>query len=185
MKEAKKIRQVFKGNILIDGTRGVVHIGEIIEMVMDGFEQVMKEGPLAREPGIQMKVTLMDCKLHEDAIHRGPAQLYPAVRDGIREAMMHASPMLFEPLQVLRIEAPVEYMGEMSKLVGSKRGQLIEMNQEGTLTVITAKMPVNELLGWSARVGFYEGLDRTIEWYCNNHDVQEIRDELQQRLMQR
>ncbi len=43
----------------------------------------------------------------------------------------------------------------------------------------------NDLLGWSARMGFYEGLDRTIGWYCNNHDVQKIRDELQQRLMQR
>jgi len=43
----------------------------------------------------------------------------------------------------------------------------------------------NDLLGWSARTGFYEGLDRTIGWYCNNHDVQEIRDELQLRLMQR
>lgn len=43
----------------------------------------------------------------------------------------------------------------------------------------------NELLGWSARVGFYDGLDQTIEWYCKNHDAQEIRNELQQRLVQR
>jgi nucleoside-diphosphate-sugar epimerase len=37
-------------------------------------------------------------------------------------------------------------------------------------------------LGWSARVGFYDGLDRTIEWYFKNHEVQVIRDELKQRL---
>lgn len=43
----------------------------------------------------------------------------------------------------------------------------------------------SELLGWSPRVGFYEGLDRTIEWYFNSHDVQEVRDGLQQRLLQR
>jgi nucleoside-diphosphate-sugar epimerase len=43
----------------------------------------------------------------------------------------------------------------------------------------------SELLGWSTRVGFYEGLDRTLQWYCNNHDVHEVRSELQQRLTER
>jgi len=41
------------------------------------------------------------------------------------------------------------------------------------------------LLGWSARVGFHEGLDRTIDWYFKNHDVQDIRDKLHQRLTER
>jgi len=87
--------------------------------------------------------------LHEDAIHRGPAQMYPAVREGIRGAMMQAGPVLFEPLQVMRIEVPNDYVGEVSKIVSSKRGQLLEMNQEGDITVILAKMPVAELMGWS------------------------------------
>ena len=91
----------------------------------------------------------MDCTLHEDAIHRGPSQMYPAVREGIRGALMQASPVLYEPLQVMRIEAPTDYVGEISKLVSSKRGQLLEMNQEGDLTIVLAKLPVGELFGWS------------------------------------
>ena len=97
-KIAKKVRAVFNGNILIDETRGIVHIGEIIEMVLDMFQDVMNAGPVAHEPCLNVKVRLMDCKLHEDAIHRGPAQLYPAVREGIREAMSMATPLLFEPI---------------------------------------------------------------------------------------
>ena len=61
-----------------DDTRGEVHIGEVIEMVLDAFEMVVDQGPLAREPCIKMKISLDDTKLHEDAIHRGPAQVYPA-----------------------------------------------------------------------------------------------------------
>jgi elongation factor 2 len=105
---------------------------------------------LAKEPCAKVMVSLMDCKLHEDAIHRGPAQLYPAVREGIRGSMMTAGPLMLEPKQILRIEAPMEFMGEVSKLVNNKRGQLLEMNQEGHLSIITAKMPVAELLGWSS-----------------------------------
>ena len=69
----------------MDETRGEVHIGEVIEMIMDAFEMVMDEGPLAREPCMKMKVSLVDIKLHEDAIHRGPAQVYPAVREAIQK----------------------------------------------------------------------------------------------------
>ncbi len=148
-KTADKVKEIFNGNILVDMTRGIVHIGEIIEMVMDMFEDVMKQGPLAKEPCAKVKVMLMDCKLHEDAIHRGPAQLYPAVREGIRGSMMTAAPSMLEPLQVQRIEAPADYMGDLSKLVANKRGQLLDMNQEGALVVIKAKIPVGEMFGWS------------------------------------
>ena len=149
-KVATKVKNVFNGNLFIDQTRGQVHMQEVIELLNDMFEDVMNNGPIAKDPVFGVKITLMDMKLHEDAIHRGPAQVYPAVRDGIRGTMMTAKPMLFEPLQVHRIEAPNEYMGEISKLVSNKRGQLLEMNQEGDLVVAKAKLPVGEMFGWSS-----------------------------------
>jgi len=148
-KTALKVKEIYNGNILMDMTRGIVHIGEIMEMVMDMFEDVMKAGPVAREPSFRMKVMLMDAKLHEDAIHRGPAQLYPAVRNGIRAAMMTGGPLLFEPVQTLLFEAPEEYMGEISKLISNKRGQLLEMNQESGRILVKGRMPVAETFGLS------------------------------------
>ena len=147
--EIRNIREVYKGNIFMDETRGEVHIGEVIEMVLDAFEMVMNQGPLAREPCTRMKVSLMDIKLHEDAIHRGPAQIYPAVRDGIKGSMQKAIPTLFEPLQIHLIEMPDSFLGTVTKLVGSKRGQMINVTQEGTIAVMEAKIPVAEMIGWS------------------------------------
>jgi len=146
-KEARNVVQIFKGNMLLDNTRGIVHIGEIIDLVSDGFEQVMVAGPLAREPGNKILVRLLDCKLHEDAIHRGPAQVLPAVRDALREAMLRAGAVIFEPLQTIQIEAPEEYMGEVSKLIQNKRGQLLDMEQEGGRITVKAKLPVAEMFG--------------------------------------
>ena len=119
-------------------------------VVFEMFEDVMRGGVLAREPCLNVKVRLMDCKLHEDAIHRGPSQMYPAVREGIREAMRMASPILLEPIQMLQFEAPEEYTGEISKIVSNKRGQLIDMQQEGTQIVVKAKLPVSEMFGMSS-----------------------------------
>lgn len=152
VKEGKKIRDICNGNLLVDGTRGIVHIGEVQELVNEGFEQVMKQGPLAKEPGINMKVTLMDTKLHEDAIHRGPAQVLPAVRMAVKEAMNKADPVIFEPMQIVQIDAPHENMGDMSGLISNKRGQLLEMNQEGDQIVLKAKLPVAEMFGLSNEI---------------------------------
>ncbi len=149
-KEGEGIKEVYQGNLFMDQTRGQVHLGEVLEMILDTFEDVMNKGPLAREPTQKVLVRLMDMTLHEDAIHRGPAQTYPAVREGIRGAMMEAGPMLLEPLQILQIEAPSEYMGEISKLISNKRGQLLDMQQEGATVVVKAKMPVGEMFGWSS-----------------------------------
>ena len=135
--------------MFVDETRGEVHIGEVIEMVLDAFEMVMDQGPMAREPCTKMKVSLIDIKLHEDAIHRGPAQIYPAVRDAIKNAMDKASPSLLEPLQIHLIEMPDQFLGGVTKLVGGKRGQMINVSQEGSNAEMEVKIPVAEMLGWS------------------------------------
>lgn len=145
----RNIRDIYKGNILLDETRGEVHIGEVIEMVMDAFEEVMNQGPLAREPCIKLKVSLVDIRLHEDAIHRGPAQVYPAVREAIQESIKKANPYIFEPLQVHLIEMPTRFLGSVTKIVGNKRGQMLGVEQEGERAEMKAKLPVAEMIGWS------------------------------------
>jgi len=145
----RNIRDVYQGNVFLDETRGEVHIGEVIEMVLDAFEKMMDQGPLAREPCTKLKVSLVDTRLHEDAIHRGPAQVYPAVREAITEAMLKATPSLLEPLQIHVIESPEKFMSAVTKLVGSKRGQLIEVKQESGSSEVRAKLPVAEMIGWS------------------------------------
>jgi elongation factor 2 len=147
---ALAIKDIYKGNIFIDKTKGIVQIGEVMELLLDGFEQVMDGGPLAREPCFGVKLVMTDLKLHEDAIHRGPAQMHPAVRESIKTSMMSAGPSIFEPMQTHLIEGPVEYTGEITKLVMNKRGQVLELTQEGALSMVKAKLPVAEMLGWSS-----------------------------------
>ncbi len=147
---ALSVKDIYHGNIFMEDTRGIVQLPECIELIIEGFEQVMDGGPLAREPCVGIKVTLVDAKLHEDAIHRGPAQIYPAVREGIKLCVMSANPVMFEPIQTHLIEAPIEFTGDITKLVMNKRGQVLELTQEGALSFVKAKLPVAEMLGWSS-----------------------------------
>ncbi len=180
-KISRRVKDIYKGNMLIEMTRGIVHIGDVMEMVLDAFEDVMRNGPQAREPCTKIKVILTDMKLHEDAIHRGPAQVLPAVRDGIREAMLLAGPVIFEPVQVLQIEAPVDYMGAISKLVQNRRGQLLDMQQEETKLVVKAKMPVGEMFGLTSDLR--SATEGRANFYVVDQLFEKLPYELQERVL--
>ena len=184
--EARQYRNIYKDCVFLDKTKGEVHIGEVIEMVMDGINQVIDAGVLSREPCSKMKISLVDLKLHEDAIHRGPAQIYPAVRDSMRMSIESAGPVLLEPLQTLLLDAPLDYMGELTKLVSSKRGQVIDIEQTSGQVSVKAKMPVSEMLGMSSDIrsategrGGFSMIDQSFEKVPPNLQpeiVKKIRD---------
>ena len=48
-----------------------------------------------------------------------------------------------------RFEAPADHMGEISKLISNKRGQLLDMQQEGEFITVLGKLPVGEMFGLS------------------------------------
>ena len=99
---------------------------------------------------MKMKVSLTDIRLHEDAIHRGPAQVYPAVREAITEAMKNANSYILEPLQTYLFEMPDKFLSAVTKLVGSKRGQLLEVKHTEGHADMKTKLPVAEMIGWSS-----------------------------------
>ncbi|MEM1577889.1 MAG: elongation factor EF-2 [Candidatus Pacearchaeota archaeon] len=147
--EARQYREIYKGCVFQDRTRGIVHIGEVIELVMQGFESIVDAGILAKEPCTKLKVCLVDTKLHEDAIHRGPAQVIPAVREAITKAILDANPILYEPIQILQVETPNRFMGDVLGVLQSKRGQILNIEQEVDHATIKVKIPVAEIFGLS------------------------------------
>jgi elongation factor 2 len=168
--EAKKVKLIHNRNIFLDMTKGVHAILEVMEMLKEAFKEAMDEGPLAKEPCDAVKVKLVDAKLHEDAIHRGPAQVIPAVRAAIREAMILSKAFILEPKQIIRIDVPIEEMSGAMKEVQNRRGQILEMSEERGTATITAKLPVAEMFGFNSSLksstsgkGFYWLIDVVYE----------------------
>lgn len=167
---AKKVLEIYKGNFFIELTRGQVHLPEVIDTVLEGWRNVIDQGPLAKEKCQGLVVKLMDATLHEDGIHRGPAQVIPAVRDGIRDSMAGAQPRLLEPIQKVRVDIPHEAMGSASGLVQSRRGKIIEILDEGGSAIIMADVPVSGMFGFTTDLrsatqgrGFWSLVDSRFE----------------------
>ncbi len=146
---SRKVWAVSNGCALIDRTRGIQSLNEIRELVIQGFTDAMNEGPLAKEKCQGVVLELMDATLHEDSIHRGPAQVLPAITRGVFACMLQAGTELYEPKQNLTIQVPENQMGNASRELGSRRVQITEMRTEGDSSIIIGKAPVKELIGFS------------------------------------
>lgn len=168
--EAKTVTTIFNKCVFEDQTKGVQFLNEVIEMVIDGFKEVLEDGPMGREPCMKLKVQLHDVSLHEDPVHRGQGQIIPAARWGIRQAMIRANSTLLEPRQIVRIDIPQELIGNVTREVENRRGQIQDMKEERGVTILMCKMPVSEMFGFDASLksatggrGFYNVTNTVFE----------------------
>jgi len=138
--------------VFIDATKGIQNLFETRELLIDAFKEVVKRGPRAHEKMMGVKIILNDAKLHEDAIHRGPAQTIPAVRNGINGALVSAGVALLEPKQNVYITVPQELMGSVTGEMSQRRAEIAGMETEGDMTTITAKAPVKEMFGFASEI---------------------------------
>ena len=134
-------------NMIIDLTKSVQYLREAREMIIAGFRWACGAGPLCEEPLRGLKIKLMDVKLHEDPVHRGPAQIMPAIRRAILGSFLTAEPVILEPIYKIGVSVPAQWVGESSSLITRKRGRILSSEQRGALTTITGYIPVAETFG--------------------------------------
>ncbi len=136
-------------NVLVNDTKGIQGLHETRELIIEAFNEVCKKGPVADEPVMGMMVRLVDAKLHEDAIHRGPAQTIPAVRNAIKGAMLRARTVLMEPMQRSHVSVPNDWLGQVTREITNRRGIIEDMPSEGEATTVIGTLPVAETFGFS------------------------------------
>jgi len=85
-------------------------------------------------------------------VHRGPAQVIPAVRSAIFACMLTGGAVLLEPIQHVFISVPQDFMGEATKEMQSRRGQILDIRQEDGTIMVQSKAPVAELFGFSGAI---------------------------------
>ena len=178
---SQNVDHIFGTNILADDTKGIQHLNETMELVVEGFEDSTEDGPLAAEPVQGALVRLHDARLHEDTIHRGPAQVIPAVRDALHRALIDADTKLLEPTQNVRIDVPSEHMGAASGEIQGRRGRVDDMFQEGDLMVVEGVAPVEEMIGFSSDIR--SATEGRASWNTENAGFRVMANSLQREII--
>ncbi|MGC9037684.1 MAG: elongation factor EF-2 [Candidatus Micrarchaeia archaeon] len=180
--QAKNCVDIKNSSILVDATHGVQYMNEVMELLIDGFEEAMDDGPLAREKCTGIKVLITDATIHEDPVHRGPAQIIPAIRRPINAGMLLAHDILLEPKQIFTISIPSEYLNDVINMLQGRRGHIESIDQEGEEVTIKAKMPVAEVIkGFSNELRSITS-GRAI-WYMEYAGYEKLPAELQDKVV--
>jgi elongation factor 2 len=174
---SQNVETIHGTNILIDDTKGIQHLNETMELVIEGLSEALDDGPLAAEPVQGTLLRLHDARLHEDTIHRGPAQVIPAVREAVHHALIDGEIRMLEPIQNVRIDVPSEHMGAASGEIQGRRGRVDDMYQEGGLMVVEGIAPVGEMIGFSSDIR--SATEGRASWNTENSGFRVMADNLQ------
>ncbi|TGE10000.1 elongation factor G [Hymenobacter fodinae] len=128
-----------------DITGGVIP-REFIAPVQKGFEEAMKNGPLAGFPIEGMRVRLFFGSYHD--VDSDALSFELAARGGFREAGKQAGPKLLEPIMAVEVVSPDEYTGAVTGDLNRRRGIMKGMDTKGGANVIKADVPLSELFGY-------------------------------------
>jgi len=145
--DARNVVAIEGTNILVNRIKGRQYVDEIIDHVKSGFREAVNTSVLAKEPTYGLKVNLEDVTVHEDPVHRGPAQILPMTWRPIWCAFLLSDPKLLEPLISFECKVPNEFVSNVIATVQKRRGRILDMVNEEEMIIVKAEMPVSESFG--------------------------------------
>ncbi len=116
-----------------------------------GIEKWLKEAysrwMIAGYPVVDVKATLTFWSYHD--VDSNELSFKLAASKCFREATKKSRPILLEPIMLVEVNTPEEYMWDVLWNLNSKRGQIIEMWERWMAKILKANVPLSEMFGYS------------------------------------
>ncbi|MDE2637302.1 MAG: elongation factor G [Chloroflexota bacterium] len=109
-----------------------------------GIRAVLPDGVIAGYPVERLKVNVFDGKEHP--VDSKDIAFQIAGREAFREAFRKAKPVLLEPIMDVNITVPESMMGDIMGDLNTRRGRVQGMDTIGIKSVVTAEVPLAEML---------------------------------------
>jgi elongation factor G len=119
---------------------------EFIPSIQKGFDEAMKNGPLAGYPLDSMKVRLFHGSFHD--VDSDSFSFEMAARIGFKESARQAGAKLLEPIMAVEVVSPEEYTGPITGDLNRRRGIMKGMDTKAGSQVVKADVPLSELFGY-------------------------------------
>jgi elongation factor G len=117
---------------------------QYVPAVEKGILETALRGFLAGYPVVDFKAVVYDGSYHE--VDSNELSFKVAGRLAFRKAMEQARPCLLEPVMKVDVEAPEEFAGALMGDLNGRRGRVQGMQAHGKATVISAEVPMAEML---------------------------------------
>ncbi|OGP68078.1 MAG: translation elongation factor G [Deltaproteobacteria bacterium RBG_16_44_11] len=120
---------------------------EYHEAIIEGIQEAAMSGILNSYPVTDVGVAVTGGSFREG---ESSAQGYKiAAANAFRDGCGKAEPVMLEPIMMVDIITPAEFMGDVIGDINSRHGEIQSVNPKGTISEIRAKVPLKALFGYS------------------------------------
>jgi elongation factor G len=152
-----------------DAIVGGVITKSFIAAVDKGVQETMAGGVLAGFPVEDVKVKLFYGKTHE--VDSSETAFKIAARGAFKAAMLNSKPVLLEPIMILEASVPNQFVGDILGHLNSRRGRVLNTESVGQNQVITASVPLAEIMNYSTELRSMTGGEGSYTMQFARYDV--------------
>jgi elongation factor G len=117
---------------------------QYIPSVEKGIAEAKNSGVLAGFPVVDFRVSLYDGSFHD--VDSSDMAFKIAGSKGFKKGCEQANPTLLEPIMKMVVTVPEENMGDIIGDLNGRRGRVLGVEAQGRQQVITAHVPMTEVL---------------------------------------
>jgi elongation factor G len=132
----------------VDEIVGGVVPREYIPSVEAGFRKGCQKGAKYRFPCVDIRATLFDGKYHD--VDSSQDAFKAAAVENFRDAQMKAGIVLLEPIMNVVVHAPDKYLGDLTRDVSRRRGEILNSTMDKGRCMLHAYVPLAELFGYTS-----------------------------------
>lgn len=123
---------------------------EYIPAVEKGLRETIETGVLAGYPVVDVKVALFDGSYHD--VDSSEIAFKIAASMAFKDGMRKANPILLEPIMDVEVVTPEQFMGDVIGDLNSRRGKILGMETRGGFQVVSSKVPLANMFGYSTDI---------------------------------
>ncbi len=112
-----------------------------------GIEKSLVAGTIAGYKVVDVKATVYDGKHHP--VDSKDIAFQAAAGHAFRDAMQQSKPVLLEPVMLIKVRVPDRFTGDVIGDLNTRRGRILGMDNEGSVSVISANVPLAEVQTYS------------------------------------
>src|SRR5262245_27442093 len=140
----------------------------------------MKMGVIAGCQVVDVKVSLVDRKTHPGGSQYSAFQI--AGRQVFKKSFAMCKPILLEPVVIVEVTVPANFVGDITRDLSGKRGQILNQDMlPGNQMVVKATVPLSEVTTYSSQLKSVTGGQGSYSMELSHYDV--VPPNVQQQIM--
>jgi elongation factor G len=158
-------------------SRGVIP-KEFFEPIRRGIKEAMTCGVLAGYEMSGLRAVVIGASYHE--VDSSNISFKVAGTLAFRHAASKADPVLLEPIMLVEVVVPEEYLGDVLSDLNSRRARIEDMRSRDGIQIVRALAPLSEMFGYATAIrSLSQGRAiHTMEFKCYQPAPRHVADEV-------